>query len=49
MLLDLDAERVTLRVWDLNTGEERTLDAAGDGALDLGTTDHDFAVLWDVR
>ncbi len=46
--LELPPARVTAHVWDLNTGEERTLEVAGTGTLELGTSDHDFAVLWEA-
>ncbi|MCY3017429.1 MAG: hypothetical protein NTW87_00140 [Planctomycetota bacterium] len=31
-------------VWDLDTAEERVMPAKADGALDLGTSDHDFVL-----
>lgn len=42
-----DGLRAAVR--DLDTGEERTLAPGAGGVLDLGVTDHDFAVLWELR
>jgi hypothetical protein len=46
MKLGLPLPKVTARIWDLDTGGVESRDVAGDGVLDLGTTDHDFAILW---
>ena len=32
--------------WDLDTGESREVEVAGGEAVDLGTTDHDWAIHW---
>lgn len=42
-----DQVRVTAR--DLDTGEERILTLGNGGVLDLGVTEHDFAVLWELQ
>ena len=40
------AQPVTVRLWDLDTGETREELLQPDAVLDLGRTDHDFALLW---
>lgn len=37
------------KVLDLDSGERRVLKPGSDGSLDLGKTEHDFAVLWQRR
>lgn len=44
--LNLPAQRLTLTVTDLDTGQERRFEVTGQGQADLGVTDHDFALTW---
>jgi len=44
--LDLPLGKLTLTHWDLDTGASETRTLAGKSALDLGVTDHDFAIHW---
>jgi len=46
--LALPVDSADLQVWDLDTREMRRLSPRGDGTVDLGTTDHDFALLWRI-
>ena len=42
----LPGVKVTATATDLDTGEEKRVELAGNGKLDLGTTEHDWAVVW---
>ena len=44
--LDLPAGDIRLQWWDLDTGESKELSLRADGTVDLGETEHDFAVHW---
>ena len=47
--LRLPPGEAVVRVVDLDTGASSTHPIAGRGTLDLGTTDHDFALKWQAR
>jgi hypothetical protein len=47
--LDLGAGEIAVRYWDLDTREAKEVVAGGQGTLDLGTTEHDFALWWRRR
>jgi hypothetical protein len=38
--------KLTVTATDLDTGEQKRVELAGSGKLDLGTTEHDWAVAW---
>jgi len=44
--LDLPANALEVTATDLDTGEQRKMDVSGRDTIDLGTTDHDFALVW---
>jgi hypothetical protein len=44
--LNLPAQRMKLTAIDLDTGETRDTQLSGKGQVDLGTTDHDWALVW---
>ncbi len=44
--LALPLDQVSVRATDLDTGETRVLTVSGQAELDLGTTDHDWALCW---
>jgi len=44
--LRLPVTKVKVRVVDLDAGTSREQEVAGDGKLDLGTSEHDFAIRW---
>ena len=38
--------KLSVTATDLDTGEEKRMELAGDGKLDLGMNEHDWAVVW---
>jgi hypothetical protein len=45
--LQFPVAKVSVRIVDLDAGTSRRQEVAGNGKLDLGTTDHDFAIRWE--
>ena len=44
--LNLPAEEVVVAATDLDTGEERAFEVSGRGEIDLGVSEHDWALVW---
>ncbi|OGV80324.1 MAG: hypothetical protein A3K19_04310 [Lentisphaerae bacterium RIFOXYB12_FULL_65_16] len=44
--LNLPGDKLAITATDLDTGEERAFSVPGNGTLDLGATDHDWAICW---
>ncbi len=47
--LRLPIPKIAARIVDLDAGTSKQQQLAGDGTLDLGTTNHDFAIRWRAR
>lgn len=46
---DLPVADIVLTATDLDTGEERVFEVSGQGQVDLGDTEHDWALMWRPR
>ncbi|MBI3922730.1 MAG: LamG domain-containing protein [Armatimonadetes bacterium] len=46
---NLPVKEIEVTATDLDTGEEKTVNVAGQSQIDLGVTDHDWALVWRVR
>lgn len=45
----LPGQKLTVTATDLDTGQEKQLETPGDGTVDLGASDHDWALVWRAR
>ena len=47
--LNLPAAKVAVTATDLDTASEKQFEIAGQGEIDLGVSEHDWALVWRQR